>query len=153
MVPPMIIEGMRMAIKRSTAGDLSLGMDGIGKPPWHALAQVLAKAMTITMQWQLATGYILGAVDHGIRTHVHRKDTPPVVANTHVANCFALYGKIPRYFPWGFFQIAGNSLWVLEPLLVKRGGQFLRKNRTPRIHPLPAPDPLFVLKQLFVFSF
>ena len=110
MVPPMIIGGMRMAIKRSTAGDLSLGMDGIGKPPWHALAQVLAKAMTITMQWQLATGYILEAVDHGIQTHVQQKNMLPVVANAHVANCFAWSVNIPTHFPWGFPQIGGSSL-------------------------------------------
>ena len=38
MVPPMTIEVMRMAIKHSTAGDRSLGMDGIGKPLRHALS-------------------------------------------------------------------------------------------------------------------
>ena len=109
--------------------------------------------MTFTMQWQLATGYILEAVDHGIQTHVHRKDTPPVVANTHVANCFALYGKIPWHFPWGFCQIAGNSLWVLDPLLPKRGGQFSPKKKNAQDSSIACLDPLFVLKQLFVFSF
>ena len=33
------------------------------------------------MQWQLATRYIPKALDHGIRTHVPKKNRPPVVAN------------------------------------------------------------------------
>ena len=79
LVLPMIVDVMKKAIRRSAAGDCSAGMDGIGKPLWHALADFLARPMTITMQWQLATAYILGMLDHRIRTHM--KNRPPVVAN------------------------------------------------------------------------
>ena len=67
LVLPMTVDVMKEAIKRSTTGDCSPGMDGMGKPLWHALADFLAGPRTITMQWQLATGYVLGTLDHGIR--------------------------------------------------------------------------------------
>ena len=81
LVMPMTEHVMQEAIKRSTAGDRSPGYDGTGKPLWHALAGFLALPMTITMQWQLATGYMPESLDHGIRTHVQKKNRPLVVAN------------------------------------------------------------------------
>ena len=77
----MTMEIMQEAIKGSRAQDYSPGLDGIGKLPWHALATVLARPMTITMQWQLAIGYIPEAPYHGIHTHVPKKHRPPVVSN------------------------------------------------------------------------
>ena len=72
---------MQESIKRSIAGDCSPGLDGVGKPLWHAVAEYLVVPMTITMQWRLATGYIPEELDHGIRTHVPKKNGPPVVSN------------------------------------------------------------------------
>ena len=77
----MTTEVMREAIQRSTMGDCSLRLDGIGKPLWHALAGFMVRPMTTTMKWQLATGYILRELDHGIRSHVPKKNRPPVVVN------------------------------------------------------------------------
>ena len=81
LVLPMTMEVMREAIKRSTASNCSPGLDGVGKPLWHALAEYLAVPMTIKVQWQLSTGYIPEELDHGIRTHVPKKNRPPVVSN------------------------------------------------------------------------
>ena len=77
----MTTDMMREAIKRRTARDCSLGLDGMGRPLWHALAGYLAVPVTITMQWQLSTGNIPEELDHGIRTHVPKKNRPPVVSN------------------------------------------------------------------------
>ena len=72
---------MQEAIKRSTVGECLPGLSGIGKPLWHVLAGFLAVPMTVTMQSPLAMGHILEALDHGIRTHVPKKNRPPVVSN------------------------------------------------------------------------
>ena len=56
LVLPMTTDVMREGIKQSTTGDCSPGLDGMGKPLWHALVEYLAVPMTITMQWQLSTG-------------------------------------------------------------------------------------------------
>ena len=77
LVLPMTTEVMWEAIKRSTAGDCSLGLDGVGKPLWHALAEYLAVPMTIAMQWQITMGYNLEELDHGIHTHAPKKNRPP----------------------------------------------------------------------------
>ena len=77
----MTAEVMQEAIKRSTTGDCSLGLYGIGKLLWHALAGFLSGPMAITMQSQLAMGYIPEAPDHGIRTHGPKENRPPVVSN------------------------------------------------------------------------
>ena len=40
-----------------------------------------------------------------------------------------------------FFQIAGDSDCVSEPLLPKRGGQILCEKKGLKIYPVPARDP------------
>ena len=60
---------------------------------------------------------------------------------SHVAYSFASYVKIPGDFPWGFFQTAGESGCVLEPLLPKCGGQVLSEKKTLGCYPVPARDP------------
>ena len=79
-VGSMTPEAMQEAIKHSTIGDYSPGLDGIVKPLWPALAGFLAMLITVTMQLQRAMGYILEAPDHGIRTRVPKKNRQ-VVSN------------------------------------------------------------------------
>ena len=94
LVPPMTAEVMQEVIKHSAAGDCSLGLDGIGKPSWHALAGVFTRQMTITMKWRLAIGYIPEALDHGIRTHVPKKNIPPLVNNMRLLSMLNERAKI-----------------------------------------------------------
>ena len=81
LVLPMTTKVMQEAIWRSTMGDCSPGLDGIGKPLWHALAGFLVGPMTTTMKWQLATRYIPRELDHGTHTHTPKKNKPPVGVN------------------------------------------------------------------------
>ena len=74
LVLPMTTDVMQEAIRRM--GDCSPGLDGIGKPLWHALAGFLVGPMATTMKWQLATAYIPRELDRGIRTHVPKKNRP-----------------------------------------------------------------------------
>ena len=46
LVLPMTTDVMREAIKQSTTRECSLGLDCMGKPLWHALAEYLAVPMT-----------------------------------------------------------------------------------------------------------
>ena len=94
LVLPMTTEVMWEAIRRSTMGGCSPRLDGLGKPLWHALAEYLVGPMTATMQWQLATGYIPRELEHGIQTHVPKKNMPPVVVNMRLLTMLKERAKI-----------------------------------------------------------
>ena len=54
---------------------------GLGKPPWHVLAEFLIAPMTITMQWRLATRCIPEPLDHCVHTLVPENNRRPMVSN------------------------------------------------------------------------
>ena len=64
--------------------------------------------MTITMQRQLATGYIPEALDHGIHTHVPKKNKPPVVNNMRPLTMLNERAKIRKRMT----RRCANSYWL-----------------------------------------